>query len=827
MSSGKPNGTIRVGDWTVDPALDTISRPGQSVKLEPRNMRLLVFLANSSGTVVSIDRLLNEVWPGVIVGPASVYQAVSQLRQVLGDTDPEPTYIATVPRKGYRLIATVTNDLPAEPSQPIPAAESPPMSPAPVQVSFPPRSHSPRKALLWSATGAVMCAIVATIALKARNNPPPPENTAASIVVLPFVDLTADHTNQAFCDGLTEELSNWLTQIPTLRVVSRSSASAFHGNDTDARTIGRKLSTNHVLEGSMRRSGNHLRITVQLIDANNGYNLWSANYDRPMEDTIKMQEDVSRMVASNLELRMTRDTTDRFAARSTAHPDASRLYLLAQHYRLLRTREDNDRAIELYKQSLDADPGFVPAYVGLSLARLNQRYFNARPPEQVAAEVESLLASALRLDPKSSGAYGARGALRSDQANFPAALADLGRAIILNPNDSSAYAETGRLLLQDGRPRDALWNFTRAIELDPLDAQLPEQSCTALADMARYTEATRACERARALTPEGATSAEDSAWLESSRGNIDNALEQNAESIRGDPGNFDLYWIRANLFLNLGLAARAREAVDAGRTATHNDDDANAVLASVVYQQGGPEALRRHLIFSRLEASTHAVALLEAAYARLLLGEPAAVKALIARAHQAPDRVPGLAELPWYARFGTSAPLDLAVAELALGERKSAQDRLETVQAMLNRMIGAGVERNAVYDLRARTLALLGKPDEAMRDLTRAAALGWRRVWWAQHEPYLASLRTRSDFQALMTQVSRSNERLIKKLDQAGPVSRSTRLILSPATNRYPPKEIAVRRQPHWPSAAWVPYIPPSLRLPPNVDQSTRTTFVS
>jgi len=134
----------------------------------------------------------------------------------------------------------------------------------------------------------------------------------------------------------------------------------------------------------------------------------------------------------------------------------------------------------------------------------------------------------------------------------------------------------------------------------------------------------------------------------------------------------------------------------------------------------------------------------------------------------APDRITGYAEIPFYARgarlMGTSYRIDLAAAELALGDARAAKQELDAVFAMLNRMMAAGVNRNATYELRAKVYALQGHGDEAMRDLAKAVQLGWRRAWWAQHEPYFASLRSRSDFQALLTEVSRSNDRLTATL---------------------------------------------------------------
>jgi TolB-like protein/DNA-binding winged helix-turn-helix (wHTH) protein/Tfp pilus assembly protein PilF len=761
MPSGDKQGELQVGEWIVNPSLDSISKGTETQKLEPRTMRLLLCLADAAGEVVSVDRLLNEVWTGVVVGSASVYQAVSQLRKLLGDVDPEPTYIATVPRKGYRLVAAVKRlDTPSETAV-VPALPSADATPRPLR-------RSTKVPLLLGGALLIALLVVGTMIWK-KTSTSKLLPTANSIVVLPFIDMTADKSDQSFCDGLTEELSSWLAQIPTLRVVARTSAFAFRGQAEDVRKIGKSLDTNHILEGSLRRSGDRMRITVQLIDARTGYHLWSEDFDRPIDDAIKIQEDISRSVAGTLQVRLTTDSERQFALRRMADPRAYQLYLLARHYAQQLTAEATEREIDLYQQVLIAEPNFAPAYTQLAYARLNQQYFKNLPVAEVSAQVEPLIATALRLDNQLSAAYAARGALRSLQNRTKDALDDLQHAISLNPSDMPAFAEIGRIHLFYGQPRDAIDSYDRAAALDPLNFAIEEQRCTVLADMARYEDAAKACDRAHKLQPDLASTADGLAWLFEAQGKIDDALKWNEAALQADPNSdFELYWTRTMLFLSVGMAAPARAAVELGRRSTKNEEDANVALARVTYREGGSDALRRYVSASQIEQSPHAQPLFEAAYCRLLLGDASAAKQLITRALQAPDLIPGFADLAFYARttrsVGSSYRLDLAAADLALGDHDSADKELSRVLEMLNRMIGDGVERNATYELRAKVYALKGQGDDAMRELDKAAKRGWRRAWWATHEPYLASLRPRSDFQALISEIDRSNDRLAEKL---------------------------------------------------------------
>ena len=768
MPGKDKEGALQIGEWTVNPSLDSMSKGTETQKLEPRTMRLLLCLAESAGEVVSVDRLLNEVWTGVVVGSASVYQAVSQLRKLLGDADPEPTYIATVPRKGYRLIAPVKRlDPPSAITSSVGVATS---AEAPVAAASPlPARRRSKLPLILSGAAIIALIVVGTVIWKKSSTAKFIAASVNSIVVLPFIDMTAEKADQSFCDGLTEELSNWLAQIPTLRVVARTSAFAFRGQGEDVRRIGKELGSSHIVEGSMRRSGDHMRITVQLIDARSGYHIWSENFDRPVEDAIKIQEDVSRSVAEKLQVRLTPDTERQFLGRRPADPHAYQLYLLARYYQQQMTPASTDRAIDLYRQVLAADPKFVPAYVQLAYALLNQRRFRDLPVADVAAVVDPLIAAALRLDDRFSGAYAARGALRSDQSRVKEALQDLQYAIALNPSDFGATARLARIQLLDGRPREALRTYDQAAALDPLNFTVQLQRCTAMEDLAQYDNALSACERARVLQPGSAATADRLAWLAESRGRIDEALRWNRQSIEAEPNeDFDLYWNRATFFLSIGLPSAARASIDIGQTRTKEDIGTKAALVRIIFCTGGAGALKKYVSSAHLDDDSSAIVLHEAAYAHLILEDPSAVKGLIARELVAPDRLPGFAENPWHARgergVGISYRLDLAAAQIQLGDRASAIQELEIVLAMVNSMIAAGVERYATYELRAKVYALEGKDDDAMRDLNRAVKLGWRRAWWAMNEPYLASLRGRDDFQALIGQVDRSNQQLIEKL---------------------------------------------------------------
>ena len=768
MSQANPPCIFQVGDWIVEPALDTISRNGVTEKLEPRTMRLLLCLVDSGGGVVSIDRLLADVWTGVVVAPASVYQAVSQLRKLLGDTDLEPSYIATVPRKGYRLIA------PARPVDPLPqgagaATVDPPRQNAGAAAVEPlPRAPASTRSSRWVIAASLIVGLASLAVFSVRQFLATDESAAASIVVLPFADLTAEKRDQPFCDGLTEELANWLAQIPTLRVVARTSSFAFRGRDADVRDIGKALHTNHVLEGSMRRSGDHIRVTVQLIDARTGYHLWSAAYDQNTADPIRIQEDISRSVAGNLQIRLTPATAQRLAARGSRSPQAYKSYLLARQYQQQRTAESNAAAIGLYRRVLAEDPGFALAYVGLAYALLNEIWLGARSLKEVAAEAEPLLGRAARLDGNLSDMYAVRGALRAEQFRIGEALRDLHNAVRLNPNDSVAFKELGHLyLVNTGQPRDALLNYTRAADLDPLDYLPQAQRCVAFQDLGEFSDAAQACARARTLQPQAHWPLVASSWLEAAQGQLDEALRWNERALKAAPDVFELYDDRATWFLTLGLPARARETLELARRETGEDEAVADSLAQVVYYEGGGPALQTYLSTAKLEESNRSTRLFSLAYYQLLAGNAAAAKSAVERAFKAQDFAPGMLESPWNAsRWGHVDDMTVALVEMRTGKTEQATRRLGAVAATLDSLVANGGRRYGINELRATVLALRGDGEGAVRALSRAAELGWRRSWWAAREPDLESVRARGDFRELLARVDESNYKLRDKLVQ-------------------------------------------------------------
>ncbi|MEO8672881.1 MAG: winged helix-turn-helix domain-containing protein [Tahibacter sp.] len=308
---------FRLGEWSIDPMHQRITRDGETVKLEPRTMRLLLCLAERGGAVVSADDLLDQVWPGVIVTPDSVYQAVAALRRLLGDDSKNPRYIVTVPKQGYRVVALVTAMLPL-PEEPVTATvgDDRAQDYSPTIATHAPLARPSVHARMFAGVIAllVLGATAALMYRHLRDSPaiasPAPIPAARSVAVLPFLDLTESMGEEVFADGMTEELIDKLSKIPGLRVPSPTASFWFKDKQMTVAEIAAKLGVTFVLDGSVRASDSTLRVAARLVRADDGFVIWSETYDRPIADRLKIQDEIASDVQKAF-----RSTLDRPPAR--------------------------------------------------------------------------------------------------------------------------------------------------------------------------------------------------------------------------------------------------------------------------------------------------------------------------------------------------------------------------------------------------------------------------------------------------------------------------------------------------------------------------------
>lgn len=738
----------RFDGWLVDFDSGDISKSGNTHRLQDQPLQILEELVKRPGEVVTREHLISRLWPtGVVEFDTGLNSAMRKLRIALGDDAETPRYIETLPRKGYRFIAKL--DAGQAPATQTPSAQIPVLPPHYVPTPYETgptigRRASDRRApirRLALGFGSLLVAVVlAVIAWRMPGGffeSKPSEETFPTIVVLPLVDMSSDRNEQALCDGLTEELSNWLAHIPTLRVVARTSAFSFKDKNTDVRTIGKELGATHVLEGSVRRSGAQLRITVQLIAAETGLHLWSRSFDLPIGDIFMIEDTVSRNVAEALHLELSSDVAERWAERKADTTESLEYYLLGKQRQRRRTAGDNLKAIEYFRRAIEGDPGYALGLVGLSESLLNGVSLNGMPLEDVSVEVEPLINRAISVSPKLADAYATKGWLYTELYRFGDAMPLLQKAISLNPNDAASHRYLGLLFDRRGEPDEAMEHYSLAAQLDPLDFISQVFRCQELVDLGEFKEANRACEIARTLDPLNLWGPLATAWVARAQGQTAEALQWIEAARKLAPTEVSLASQEIELLLTLRRVADARAVAD--KLPADSNFAAAARVGGVVFAERGPAALKTWIAENKIAGrAVTSSELVDLAWLQFIAGDAPAARATLAHS----ERLLPLSSADLYdgsqIRHGYSAALLHAGIELkGGGDRAKALQMLVKLDALLDRYEDNGGTHFGLYTMRAESLGLQGKTHEAEAALKTAWARGWRGAWRARQEPYL------------------------------------------------------------------------------------------
>jgi TolB-like protein/Tfp pilus assembly protein PilF len=437
-------------------------------------------------------------------------RAMNKLREALGDSAESPRFIETLARRGYRFIGPVEGARSPEPPNTTEAV----VVHDPRKVAAGPTVDAARR---WNkhrwALGSGIVALFMALGLLAslwlarqpRAGARTPQlQQGPSIAVLPFVDMSAGKDQQYFADGMTEELIDLLSRIPELRVPARTSSFYFKGRSEDIPTIARRLMVAHLLEGSVRKSGNHVRVTVQLIRAETGFHLWSDTFDRELDDIFKVQDDIAGAVVNSLKVSLLEAKSPRAAP--AGNSAAYTLYLQARFIAAHSERpEDDQRAMSLLERALKEDPRFSRALATLALLRVgNYQYYLTGNLEQIRTRARLEAQRALELDPRLAEAHVALGAISELDWDWKSAQMEYQRAIELNPDSIAALESLAALAANRGRLDQAVRYAQMAIQKDPVSAFTYENLGNAYLTADKPAEAEAAYRQAIELSPEAA-----------------------------------------------------------------------------------------------------------------------------------------------------------------------------------------------------------------------------------------------------------------------------------------------------------------------------------
>jgi TolB-like protein/DNA-binding winged helix-turn-helix (wHTH) protein/Tfp pilus assembly protein PilF len=496
------------GRFRLDARGRLLFREGRIVPLPPKVADLLLLLVEKAGRVVEKDELLQRIWPDTFVEEGSLTRTISILRRALGDGSEGGEFITTIPKRGYRFVAAVRQiqDVSAAPvtgneeSLP-PQVSAPQASPMPVSTRPLGRRRAAAMVVVTLTAGLLLTAYLAR-----QRFWPQPSSSGRRIMlaVLPVQNLTGDSEQEFVSDGLTEEMITQLGSLNAERlgVIARTSSMTYKGSRKRIDQIGRELGVDYILEGSLRWTGDHLRITAQLIRVRDQSHVWAHEYDPVPGNIVKVQDEVAQAIADAIQIKLTPQQQARMANARPINPEAYQAYVKGRYFWNKRTEQGLKKGMEYFQQAIDLDPQYALAYAGLADCNtLLSVYSNALPTESFP-RAEAAAVKALEIDATLAEAHASLGFSRLwYDWDWSGAEREYQRAIELNPNYATAHQGYGEYLRMMGRQDEALAESKRALELDPLSLIIVAEAGMPFYYERRYDEAIKQFQKALELDP--------------------------------------------------------------------------------------------------------------------------------------------------------------------------------------------------------------------------------------------------------------------------------------------------------------------------------------
>jgi TolB-like protein/DNA-binding winged helix-turn-helix (wHTH) protein/Tfp pilus assembly protein PilF len=530
-----PHETIRFEDFELDPRSFELRRAGHLVKLERIPLQLLFLLAENRERLVTREEILLAIWGKDVFVDAdnSINTAVRKARQALKEDPENPRFLRTIPGKGYRFTAVVSTQ--SEAATPIIDSSRP------GAVSAVPKS-SPISGILtpkvrWTVLVALVLIVLATTGLILRSRLTKPSKGLAKkemLVVLPFVNLSADPHEDFFADGMTEEM---ITQLGTLDpqhlgVIARTSSMQYKDAKKGAGQIARELGVDYLLEGSVRRSGQRVRVTAQLIQASDQTHLWAADFDRDLSDVLKLQSALALAISTKIELTLSPSARARLADVPPLNGAAYEAYLHGLNDSELRTKPSFQRAISEFQQAITLDPNYAPAHAALARVYSLAPVVGAMTPMESMPMAREAALRAVTLDPSLAAGHSTLGFILAHfDFDWPAAEREYQRALDLNPNDAYAHLFYSNSYLSPlGRHAEAIAEMQKAIAADPFSAPMQSFLGRTYIWARQYDKALAEYRRSAEMFPGFAIDHERLAQLLAFLGKFEDAIDEDTKA---------------------------------------------------------------------------------------------------------------------------------------------------------------------------------------------------------------------------------------------------------------------------------------------------------
>jgi len=469
VNEGPPFHTlVRFGVFELDADSRELRKQGLKVRLQDQPFQVLQILLERPGTVVTREELQRRIWPSdtFVDFDRGVYNAVKKLREALGDSAESPRFIETLSRRGYRFIALVSANGTTTPSTE-PSSRAAEQTPA----------RTPRRTLQSTLAVAFGIAILLGAGIGVgkfwpRFSGSGPIPQIHSIAVLPLQNLSADSAQEYFSDGMTDALITDLAQIGSLKVISRTSSLQYKQTKKSLPEIARELGVDGIVEGTVQRSGDRVRITAQLIHGPSDKHVWANSFEGDMGDVFTLERDVTHEIARQIQARLGMPSQETLEQPRPANPKAFEAYFQGNYHLHKYSRgsgdEENRKAVDYFQQAIDADPNFALAYVGIVNAYSNRFYASNQDTKIMRKAAERAVA----LAPNSSDAWAILAFSKSQVRDWSGAEADYQKAVALNPNNASAHNDFCQFLGLNGRLEESRKECQIAQELDPSNDHL-------------------------------------------------------------------------------------------------------------------------------------------------------------------------------------------------------------------------------------------------------------------------------------------------------------------------------------------------------------------
>jgi TolB-like protein/DNA-binding winged helix-turn-helix (wHTH) protein/Tfp pilus assembly protein PilF len=478
---------LRFGAFEVDLHTRELRKQGMQIKLQEQPFQVLAFLLEHAGEIVTREHLRQRLWPAdtFVDVDNSVNAAINRLREALGDSAESSRFVETLPRRGYRFVAPVT-EVKGSPGGVTSLGTGAATQARPEEV---PAGINSKAKRLWIVLGLAVTLIVASVWAWEKWRVPGPLRIT-SLAVLPFTNLSGDPQQDYFAEGMTDELTTNLAAIRSLRVISRTTMMQYRDTHKSLPQIAEELHVDAVVEGSVVRSGSTVRITAQLIDARHDHHLWAQSYERQVNEILSVQDSVALDIASAVKAELSPEEHESLVRHRSVKPDAYEAYLRGRNKLGKQAQEPIKDSLQDFQHAIDLDPLYAPAYSGLADAYSLLANYGALLPQEAFPPAKAAALKALSLDPLLAEAHASLGLVKNYYDwDWPGAEREYKRAIELSPSYATAHLRYARYLSMVARHDEAIAEIERAGELDPLSLVIQQNVGIVLYYARRYDAA--------------------------------------------------------------------------------------------------------------------------------------------------------------------------------------------------------------------------------------------------------------------------------------------------------------------------------------------------